>query len=565
MKNRILILLAALLCLLCALTLVACDEGDTPEGETPLEHTHEWGEWVETTAATCVTKGIEVRICACGANEMRYVDEDLETHIPANVWSNDSADHWHSCTRDGCDAKVDKATHTFGEWQQTLAPTCVSVGSHYKVCSVCQYTVTEDIPIDPNAHTPVTAWSSDATHHWHECACTGCGADLSKTTHTFGEWQQTLAPTCVSVGSHYKVCSVCQYSVTEDIPIDPNAHTPVTAWSSDATYHWHECTRTGCGADLSKTTHSFGDWVQTKAPTCVSVGSHYKVCSVCQYTVTEDIPIDVNAHTPTRSLKCEKCEARVPYFREGNYIYFGEYPQTIKAEGVTVTETQDARGYFLGSDGAYYAKVTAEPYKSGYVFSDGSAVTGGTVYYFKVDPIRWRILSEDDGIALILCESIIENRAYDNDNNDYAESNIRAWLNAQFYNTAFAALEQALILTTTVDNSVSSTGYTYNSNACEDTNDKVFLLSYVDVINSAYGFPDYTGQAECREKITSDYSRATGVTMHTSINSGFWWLRSPYYNNLKWVRGVSNYGQIADGYTIGSSDIGVVPALRIRL
>ena len=35
MKKRILILLTVVLCLACALALISCDEGDTPEEETP--------------------------------------------------------------------------------------------------------------------------------------------------------------------------------------------------------------------------------------------------------------------------------------------------------------------------------------------------------------------------------------------------------------------------------------------------------------------------------------------------------------------------------------------------
>lgn len=49
------------------------------------------------------------------------------------------------------------------------------------------------------------------------------------------------------------------------------------------------------------------------------------------------------------------------YVREGDYIYFGEYPQTIKEDNVVISTEQDSRGYFLGSDGAYYAKVVASP------------------------------------------------------------------------------------------------------------------------------------------------------------------------------------------------------------
>ena len=47
------------------------------------------------------------------------------------------------------------------------------------------------------------------------------------------------------------------------------------------------------------------------------------------------------------------------YVRDGDYIYFGEYPQTIKASDVVITSTQDERGYYLGSDGAAFAAPCA--------------------------------------------------------------------------------------------------------------------------------------------------------------------------------------------------------------
>ena len=80
MKKRIFILLAALLCLVCAFALVSCDEGGALEGETPPacqhrdaddnslcdkcgesytdgvdvteEHTHAYGEWITVTPAS---------------------------------------------------------------------------------------------------------------------------------------------------------------------------------------------------------------------------------------------------------------------------------------------------------------------------------------------------------------------------------------------------------------------------------------------------------------------------------------------------------------------------------
>ena len=259
----------------------------------------------------------------------------------------------------------------------------------------------------------------------------------------------------------------------------------------------------------------------------------------------------------------------------GNYILFGQYPQTIKAEDVTITsDTPDEDGYYLGSDGARYAKVVAEPYQSGYTFSDNSSVTSGNTYYFKVEPIRWRILSESDGNAFILCDSIIANHYYHHTHlsptidgqtvyaNNYANSDIRAWLNDEFYNTAFGDLQQALIQTTEVDNSAASTGNSSNRYACENTFDKVFLLSYREVITIEYGFESsFTYDDTARRMLMSDFSRATGAYMSTGsgyYGNGWWLLRSPGSNYSFGARVVGSYGD-AGGI------IGVVPALNLTL
>ena len=278
-------------------------------------------------------------------------------------------------------------------------------------------------------------------------------------------------------------------------------------------------------------------------------------------------------------LICDVCAKSFTYIRcdrngnadpNGSYVLFGEYPQTIKEENVTITDVQDSRGYFLGSDGCYYAMVEAKPYSAGYRFSSNIMVTKGTVYYFKVEPIRWRILSEDGEKALILCDSIIANMAYDAGNsNNYADSDVRAWLNAQFYETAFSDLQQQIILTTTVDNGVESTGATGNAYVCEDTEDKVFLLSVADVTNTEYGFPASTATRDrSRWMFTSDYARAMGVGVSTdglnnSYGTGWWWLRSPN-NSKNGVRRVYGDG-LVNYYTANTASHGVVPALWIRL
>ncbi|MBE6533819.1 MAG: hypothetical protein E7678_02455, partial [Ruminococcaceae bacterium] len=157
------------------------------------------------------------------------------------------------------------------------------------------------------------------------------------------------------------------------------------------------------------------------------------------------------------------------------------------------------------------------------------------LYWFKYEPISWMILSENttDGTALLLCDMIIDSQAYQNEYeydsktskyynisdgvpsgiyaNNYAYSTIRKWLNDNFYNTAFNALQKELIVTTTIDNSVATTDSFTNQYACENTHDKIFLFSYQDVINSNYRFSsDYSEYDTARQKKTTDYAKAQG-------------------------------------------------------
>ncbi|MDE5548145.1 MAG: InlB B-repeat-containing protein, partial [Clostridia bacterium] len=84
------------------------------------------------------------------------------------------------------------------------------------------------------------------------------------------------------------------------------------------------------------------------------------------------------AHTPDENCECTQCHivdhstamqanGYCRHTENGtNYIYMGYYPQTIKAEDVTVSEVTDSDGYYGGSDGERYAKVTVIRDRSGY-------------------------------------------------------------------------------------------------------------------------------------------------------------------------------------------------------
>lgn len=334
---------------------------------------------------------------------------------------------------------------------------------------------------------------------------------------------------------------------------DDNAHVhDYKIVKYDESKHWFECE---CGEKTNETSHTIVN----------------NVC-VCGYEKVDDSGENLD----------ENVGGEAHYTRYGDYIEFGSYPQTIKASDVTVSETANSNGYYMGSDGAEYAKVVANPYENNYKFSDESEVVSGTTYYFKVEPIRWRILSEENGIALILCDGIIGSKAYQSSYyysygdyyttangapsgttvNNYKYSEIRAWLNDEFLNTAFDNDERTLIKTTVVDNGAESAGYTEDDftyeYSCENTNDKVFLLSYKEAISEDYGM-NYDME-------TSDYARATGAFMSTDSDYyglGGWWLRSPGCDRD--YLAMCFEGDDAGGVGVGVSPVGVVPALQIQL
>ena len=98
----------------------------------------------------------------------------------------------------------------------------------------------------------------------------------------------------------------------------------------------------------------------------------------------------------------------------------------------------------------------------------------------------------------------------------------------------------------------------------------MFLLSYSEVTNSAYGFESSSTYDTARQMLTSDFSRATGVYMSTDSsyygNGWWWWLRSPYYYDSGYARFVNYYGIAGDSsLTVGSDLSGVVPALNLML
>ena len=189
-------------------------------------------------------------------------------------WLTDSTKHYHVCS---CGTEIDAAPHTFGEWTVIKPATEDEKGSRERSCSVCSYKQTEEIDKLPHTHNPASAWTNDATGHWH--ACSGCNEKLDFMAHTPDRAEATETEAVK--------CTICGYVITP--ALGHTTHTPEENWRYDENNHWHKCE--GCSEQLDKATHTYGDWTVTKQPTATESGEKERTCSVCGYKQIETVPM----------------------------------------------------------------------------------------------------------------------------------------------------------------------------------------------------------------------------------------------------------------------------------
>ncbi|NHM14147.1 N-acetylmuramoyl-L-alanine amidase family protein [Xiamenia xianingshaonis] len=171
--------------------------------------------------------------------------------------------------------------HAYGEWKVTKEATETEAGSQERACSVCGEKETQEVPA--LGHTPSAAWKSDEGSHWK--VCEGCGAELEKAAHSFGDWKVTKEATETEAGSRERACSVCGAAEAEELPA--LGHKPSEAWQSDADGHWKVCE--GCGAELERAPHAYGEWKTTKEATEQEPGFRERSCSACGYVQAEEV------------------------------------------------------------------------------------------------------------------------------------------------------------------------------------------------------------------------------------------------------------------------------------
>ena len=213
------------------------------------------------TPATCTEKA---KCTVCGAEYGDVLGHDFTTS-----WTHDDNMHWKQCSR--CDKKDDVGPHTWDNGTITTAPTCTKAGETTYTCTVCHATKTDSI--NATGHSWKSDWTSDATHHWHECDNKNCDVTDNAGKKGYAEHSGGKA-TCKDKA----ICEICGDSYGSP---DPNNHADLkhidakaaTAAEEGNIEYWHcgDCKKYFSDA-AAKTEIAKADTVTAKLPPKIIAG-----------------------------------------------------------------------------------------------------------------------------------------------------------------------------------------------------------------------------------------------------------------------------------------------------
>ncbi len=259
------------------------------------------------------------------------------------------------------------------------------------------------------------------------------------------------------------------------------------------------------------------------------------------------------------------------YQKATNLNAFGKYDEAY-AIYVTLTGYKDVDKLLIEDDNIVAAKKVLEAREA--QFTVGNYVTFGeypqTTAGEDMTPIEWLVLARDGNKALLISRYGLDAQPYNTDHTSvtWETCTLRTWLNVTFYNKAFSSDEQAAILTTSVDNGKNQGYSKWSTSGGNNTEDKVFLLSYAEA-NKYFGVT-YDNISNTKSRVApTAYAIAQGAWASSSnktadsTDAGWWWLRSPgfYQSSAAYVLG---YGLFRGDDVIRVSG-SVRPALWVNL
>ena len=253
-------------------------------------------------------------------------------------------------------------------------------------------------------------------------------------------------------------------------------------------------------------------------------------------------------------------------------VYFGHYPQGSYQPTKTPTHLTENEIY-TDLDGTHFVYIENPAHNMG--------------HYYKIEPIKWRVLSIEGDEAFLLADRNLDGQIpylddpeiYMNETHidvTWESSTIRSWLNGygpssnqkeldytndNFIDKAFQANEQNAIVESDIKN---LSNPKYQTSGGTDTKDKLFLPSIEEVSNADYGFADKEVEYDgCKSRVSMLTAYAAEKSAFLDPKEGdpeFWILRSPgEYSDYSAF--VDTYGNINLGGEI-VDNIGMVAGVR---
>ncbi len=473
------------------LFLTACDKGNPSVKQEPSAPVceHVWTEDFEVTETPTETaSGLREKYCTlCGASQPQTIPL-LSTEDYLVVYSHPD------CEENGTKTY---SSDEWGEYEVSVAPT----GHRY-------------------AEEPDRCTANCTEDGYFYYACLNCSEEKEVYTpplsHDF-TFSRSEGP-CTTVF----VCSRCfTEKRVEKHDLNDGTHENGDCLSSEYGYTVYSCKTAGCGYQKQVT-----DTVLTHV-----YNKDTGICERCEHVCEHDFSRYV----------CTECgfsiEAELrknTYYRYGDSVFFGHYPQSHVSDEKIKKELDESFGeatYRVKlSDGYYYSRATVKNQNRVHMtFSDGvslsSLVSKEKVCYFRWDPIEWKILQTDGDKLVLVSEDILLTMPFQFEENCITEdlivyvmgddeqksdvyanawekSNVRATLNETFLQDAFTLNERLLLSEYTV--SQKETGYYTDKYQTEQTeqSDKIFLPSFADYYNKD---DDVTAYDLTRAKKVSDY------------------------------------------------------------
>ncbi len=186
----------------------------------------------------------------------------------------------------------------------------------------------------------------------------------------------------------------------------------------------------------------------------------------------------------------------------------------------------------------------------------GDIVTFGKYYtdiHHNTSPLEWRVLDIDrsEGRALLITEQVIDARDFDCSpgNAAWEQSDLRKWLNTDFYCKVFSADDREFIMLSDICTTDCSGKQCY-------TDDYVFCLSETEANN-------YLSDSS-RQASPTPYAVYNGADEGKTTGNCCWWLRSS--GREEYADCVDFWGAIVAGGTpVNFYRIGVRPAIYVYI